>query len=127
MIFFIGDLVIKPVRRNKWQLMQSFHARLDETNFIDVPKGFVCDLASIPRLLTPLFPVHGLHTRAAVVHDWLYANEGDVDGGPFTREQADQIFLLGMESLGVGYFTRMAMYWAVRFAGGLAWGGQDER
>lgn len=118
---FISDLVIKPVQGEKWELVQSLHFILDSDTIIDVPKGFVTDLASIPRIFTPLFPVHGLQTRAAVVHDYLYAERGEVDDGPFTRKQCDEIFLLGMEALGVGYLKRMAMYWAVRAGGYFAW------
>ena len=122
---FIGELVIKPVQGKKWELVQSLHFVIDSDTIIDVPKGFVTDLASIPRLLTPLFPIHGLQTRAAVVHDWLYANQGDVDSGPYTRKQCDEIFLIGMEQLGVGWLKRTMMYNAVRAGGWLAWRSYD--
>jgi hypothetical protein len=41
---------------------------------ISVPKGFLTDLASIPRALRnlPAFDPNGLSRRPAVVHDWLY-------------------------------------------------------
>ena len=118
---FIGELVIKPVQGKKWELVESLHFRIDEDTFIDIPKGFITDLASIPRVLTPFFPVHGLHTRAAVMHDWLYANKGDVASGPYTRKQADELFLIGMRALGVGQFKSWMMYKAVRLGGWLIW------
>lgn len=122
---FIGELVIKPVQGKKWELVESLHFVLAEGVVIDVPKGFITDLASIPRLLTPLFPIHGLQTRAAVIHDWLYANQGDVASGPYTRKQCDEIFLIGMKQLGVGWFKRTMMYNAVRVGGWVAWGSND--
>jgi hypothetical protein len=41
---------------------------------IEVPVGFITDLASIPRALRnlPAFDPNGNSRRPAVVHDWLY-------------------------------------------------------
>src|SRR5688500_11341220 len=68
-----------------------------------VPAGFVTDFASVPRILWNILPPYGKHSRAAVLHDWLYVT-GIVD-----RATADRIFLLLMEALGVGWVTRRAM------------------
>lgn len=39
---------------------------------IEVPEYFVCDLASVPRILWFVFPPFGEYIRAAIVHDYLY-------------------------------------------------------
>ena len=78
---------------------------------IKVPAGFVTDLASVPRVLWSILPPHGRYAKAAIVHDYLY------DYGIGTRKRADDIFLEGMEVLGVPKWRRYVMYWAVRMFG----------
>ena len=80
-----------------------------------VPRGFITDLASIPRILHSLIPVNGRHSPAAIVHDYLYATQR------CTRKQADETFLWAMESLGVNAVRRYAMYAGVRAFGWLVW------
>lgn len=61
-------------------------------------------------------PPFGNHTKAAVLHDYLYGQ------GVRPRKQCDEIFLEAMESLGVSKTRRYVMYWAVRAFGGKAYG-----
>ena len=119
---FLTELVIRPVNGDEWELAQQLHYKTLAGEEIVVPIGFQMDLASIPRIFTPIFPVHGKHTRAAVVHDWLYANRGHLPAGEFTRKEADTVFLEAMKELGVGWLKRSMMYAAVRSGGWLAWG-----
>jgi len=51
-----------------------------------VPAGFVTDFASTPRALWSVIPPTGRYQLAAVVHDFLYWDQG------CTREQADTVF-----------------------------------
>jgi len=111
---FLSELIIKPTLSDKWQLVKPLIYRAGESTFL-VPAGFATDLASIPRPLRPLFPVHGKHTRAAVVHDWLY------QGGIVDRETADAIFSLAMRESGVGWLKRKLFHGAVRLAGRFFW------
>jgi hypothetical protein len=89
---------------------------------IVVPKGFVTDFASIPRLSQVLIP-KDIGRRAAIVHDWLYATRGCK--GTFTRQQCDEIFLEAMQVLRVPWLVRRAMYRAVRLGGWAAWRKHD--
>lgn len=80
-----------------------------------IPKGFVTDLASVPRIFWSIFPPYGLYLRAAVVHDYLYANQiGD-------RKWADDVFYALMEAYEVEGWRRNLMYAAVRVGGFAAW------
>ncbi|WP_052362356.1 DUF1353 domain-containing protein [Geminisphaera colitermitum] len=92
---------------------------------IDLPTGFFTDLASIPRLFWRVFPPAGKYTAAAIIHDFLYANqsteENKSDNILLTRAEADAIFLEAMEALGVNWLTRSTIYRAVRMGGGGAW------
>lgn len=74
-----------------------------------VPAGFTTDLASVPRLLWPLFPRDDPHyAAAAVLHDRLCTTPG------FYRHTADAIFLEAMGVLGVAAWRRWTMYVGVR-------------
>lgn len=70
--------------------------------------GFETDLASVPLIMTWLFPRYGLYTKAAVVHDKLCRPESPVD-----RFDADEIFNEMMSSLGVPRLRRLLMVGAI--------------
>ncbi|WP_372830986.1 DUF1353 domain-containing protein [Pontibacterium sp.] len=113
---FQSELVISPKNGKEWVLREQLVYRSHEQcRVVNAHKGFICDLASIPRIFRPVFPVHGKHTRAAVIHDWLYRNKLG------KRKEADLIFLEAMEELGVSRFKRYTMYAAVRAGGWTYW------
>lgn len=78
---------------------------------ITVPAGFVTDFASIPAILTPIFPVLGQSAKAAVVHDWLLVE------GVRPRVVCDAIFLEAMTVLKVPVWRRTLMWLGVRLYG----------
>ena len=80
---------------------------------IKVPKGFETDFASIPRIFWPILPPFGRYTKAAIIHDYLYGLEG------CSRWLADAIFREAMCQLGVPWYKRIPIYYAVRFFGGI--------
>lgn len=82
---------------------------------IRVPAGFATDFASIPRLLWIVLPPVGAYDRAAVVHDYLYAD------GLCTREEADAVLLEAMRASGVSEGTAGVIYRGVRIGGWWAW------
>lgn len=112
---FVNKLVVMPDSGSDWRLVKPLMYVTNEGEAITVPAGFICDLASIPPIARPLFPVNGDWTEAAVIHDWLY------DGKIGSRERADEIFLEAMEDLGVSWWRRRIMYRAVRLGGWLYW------
>lgn len=93
---------------------------------VHVPAGFETDFASIPRPVRFIIPKLGRYNKAAVLHDRLYQNHR-VDSGDkrwfyvFPRYFADLLFLDAMIDLGVVKWKRLAMYYAVRAFGWLAW------
>lgn len=82
---------------------------------ITVPVGFVTDFASIPQALQSIIRANGPYILPAVVHDYLYWKQ------TCTRQQADQILLLGMIENQVREIHRSAIHGAVTVAGGFAW------
>lgn len=120
--------------RDKWKLRSElvyYSALFDVT--LAVPGGFVTDLASIPRGFQWLIPVNGRHRAPAVVHDYLYSEQGQVLANPqetdahklrvrnLSRKDCDQIFKEAMKVAGVGWFKRNTMYRAVRIGGWASW------
>jgi hypothetical protein len=97
----------------QWRLATKF--RYVGSKIIDVPVGFITDGASVPRVFWSLFSPTGSYLKAAVIHDYLYVNQ------LFSRETTDLIFLEAMKESGVGFFTRLAVYRAVKFGGWVAW------
>lgn len=79
---------------------------------IEVPAGFVSDLASVPRLLWCIFPPFGKFNRAAILHDFLYSTAGEC-----SRFLADAIFREAMAELSVPAWRRVLMFYAVRWFG----------
>ena len=70
-----------------WVLSQPFIFSVDDKLFT-VPRGFVIDGASVPRLLYPICsPVAGPFGQAAIAHDFLYSIEGPDIG----RFKADHV------------------------------------
>ena len=106
---------------------------------ITVPKGFVSNLASVPRILWFYISPFDLG-RAAIVHDWLYAKRGALPGTSFqrwkgewfegewtvvserwSRRDADRLFARMMRESGVSRTKRRRAFWAVRIFGGGKW------
>lgn len=88
---------------------------------VTVPKGFVTDLASIPRIFFSALRPDGEYAYAAVVHDYLYWTQTR------SRDEADDILKIAMEDFKVGTVTVGAIYTAVRVAGKTAWNGNAEK
>lgn len=99
---------------------------------ITVPRGFVTDLASIPRLVSGALPPDGPWTKAAVIHDCLYYTRGGQDlwhgrrcisrAQPYTRAEADDILREAMADRGVGVVDRNIIWSGVRLGGHAGWG-----
>ncbi len=56
----------------KWRLIEDWRYRLPDENEILIPKGFVFDGASVPRLLWPIFSPFDLLFVPGLIHDYAY-------------------------------------------------------
>ena len=96
-----------------WQLTQPFiyHSELLNCD-IEVPTGYITDLASVPQIFRFIVPVaNAKNRRAAVVHDYLCTHP---DGLVKDQKQADQVFREALGVVGVGRFRSAALYYPVR-------------
>lgn len=103
---------------SRWEVVEPFEycvGALGSPEVIFVEKGFITDLASIPRAFWDIFPPSGKYTKGAVLHDFMYTKQ------MYTRARSDSIFLEAMQVSGVGLFTRWSIYTGVRIGGEFAW------
>lgn len=119
---FISSLIVEHLDktyedRELWRLVHPLVYRSDlaGTTFV-VPAGFITDFASVPRIPLAYMLTGGYASRAAVIHDWLYATK-ETD-----RETADAVLREASEVQGVPAWRRELMYRAVRLGGGEFYG-----
>ncbi len=82
---------------------------------VTVQAGWITDWASVPRFFWRVFPPMGRHTRAAILHDYLYERRLG------SRAIADCLFHEVMKADGCRWYHRWPMYLAVRLFGRRAW------
>ena len=115
---FTEPLIVKKLDERTWEIMRAFEYHVGFENSFEVvkiPKGFVTDFATVPRMFWILFPPDGKYTQATIVHDYLYHTK------KYTRSKSDAIFLEAMGVLGVPWWKRRTMWLAVRAAGWIPW------
>jgi hypothetical protein len=106
---------LRAYKPDEWVLLLALiYMAKNGTRYV-APRGFITDLASIPRLLRALFDINGLSRAPAVLHDFLYCMHYT------TRAEADALLLEALEAVGVGWATRWSMYLGVRSGGWMYW------
>lgn len=106
----ITKLSTMPIDDKYWEVLEEYRYATTK-GVIVVPKGFKTDYASVPKIFRNIINSYGKHGRAAIVHDWLYSKECNLN---ITREEADKIFLEIMEEWKVSKWKRILMYRLVR-------------
>lgn len=99
----------------EWVLLGPLVYRAADGTVYIVPKGFVTDLASIPRPLRGLIETNDASRAPAVLHDYLYCLQLE------TRQRADALFREALQVRHVPPFRRNLMWSAVRTAGWIYW------
>ena len=113
---FVGTLSVSPYPDGKtWYLNRSIVFKSAIAGDVRVPRGFETDFASVPAIVTNLFPRWSTYGPASVIHDWLYWNQH------VAREVSDQVFLEAMVVSQVEHWKRFVLFRAVRWFGGWAW------
>lgn len=105
-IGFLNNPAYRQSGSYSFELVEPLDYLTEGMAIIQVPAGFRTDLASVPRALWAIFPPHGRHSLAAILHDWLCV-KGD-------KRYADKVFDEALLSLGVTSWKRRAMVAAVR-------------
>lgn len=126
---FLTPLELEYIDGHLWEVTAPFEycvgSETSETKVV-VPKGFITDFASVPKVLWNMLPPTGSYGKAAVVHDFLYQHPWVNIPGPVTtkildRKSCDDIFNEAMGVLNVGTWTRRLVYSGVRVGGWKPW------
>lgn len=120
MPFTTPILLIVPLNEDSillWTTVEHLNYRSNKynKNYI-VPKGFVTNLASVPRVPFIWLIAGGVASAAAIVHDWLYTN-GIKLRQIKSREEADNVFYEAMIETKVPVWKAWLMYKAVSLFG----------
>lgn len=123
---FETEVTLTAVGDDRWSLGESLVYRGERDTWI-IPRGYVTDLATVPRMVAWLIPTYGRYTRAAIVHDYLITNLLCRAGCPGPNHVApndiDGIFRRILRELGVSAPRRWAMWAGVRW--GALLGGRE--
>lgn len=95
---------------------------------IEVPKGMLTDLASIPRGVRWVVSRVGPHLEASIVHDFLYIawqDLSDHDARDEDRKFSDELMRVAMKKAKVSSVQIFLIHGAVRLAGGSAFRNAD--
>jgi hypothetical protein len=63
-----SKLEVTPIDSDYWRLDLNLRCTIDDTHFILVPKGFITDFASTPKILWGLLPPWDQHYRTSRNH-----------------------------------------------------------
>ena len=90
---------------------------------VTLPKGFVTNGPSIPRLFWPFFPPHGRTFEASVVHDYLYDSRTfqDTLGRDVARSIADLLYKIHLRESGVSNAQVYIFFIILRIFGKKHW------
>jgi hypothetical protein len=108
---FITDLKVGEVDSRDWRLLSDLVFKTKDVEY-RVPEGYVTDFASVPRATAWLYPRTGLHSKAAVLHDWLITHM--LPTGYITSTHVDWMFYQAMKASGVSFPRRWVMWAGVR-------------
>ncbi len=112
---FTTNLDLRADAPGRWVLLSPL-VWVDGATTIEVPDGFVTDLASVPRPFRNVLDINGRSRRAAVLHDFLYTEQ------KLTRAECDAIFRKALIAEGVSIAGRWIYWSGVRLGGWVAWG-----
>ena len=120
MSIFTSKLILWPLSGGKkWQLVETFGfwtgQSVGQGEYIEVPAGFVTDFATVPRVFWFVIPPWGRYGKAAVLHDYLYAQQRS------SRKRCDRIFKHAMKILSVPRWKVFLIYNSVKLFGWISY------
>jgi len=114
---FLTSLVVEECKE-KWMLVEPLKYQTWEGDLIVVPKGFITDFASVPRIPVAYFLAGNTAHQSATLHDYLYSKNNKYSS-IYTRKDADRILREAMQDEGIWWWRRWLMWAGVRGFGGV--------
>lgn len=115
------QLTTCPALEGNWVVTEDFHYEGHGVS-LTIPRGFVTDLASIPRFLWRVIAPFELSLTAPILHDILFRSEGQYQGNSLSFKETNLLFLAVMKDEGVGWWRRNTAYQGVKWFGKSSWG-----
>ena len=114
---FTTPLIVEYIDGTNWKLHEefSYYLKDNEDEIITVPKGYITDFASVPKILRLVAKNHELFNKASILHDFLYETQ------EYSKEEADIIYKDAMEVFGVTEGRANLYYLVVKFFGHSSW------
>lgn len=117
---FTSPLIVELIGPNLWRTFYSFDYHVGSypsNEIITIPKNYVTDFASVPRIFWPVLSPVDRYGQAALLHDYCYSIKYKQD-----RKYCDNIFKESMQVLRVNPIVIFIMYNCVRLFGKKKWG-----
>jgi hypothetical protein len=89
------------------EIYKPFTVTLSTGVTVTVPKGFITDLATVPRIFWGIIPTHGRHDLAVIVHDYLLTQGWD-------RKEGDKELFYFLKQSNVNPIKSVLIYGCVR-------------
>ena len=114
------------ISRREWELMEDYFYIMPDGTVLFVPKGFVFDGASIPRVFWLLLSPTGLLLIPSLFHDYMYTHgfivralpaEDALHTSPVSRKYADDLFVTVALAVNGIRFVAWGAWAAVRVFG----------
>lgn len=111
---------IRPISKGQYKLYEDYYYSYklgDKTTYGGIPKGFIYDGASVPRILWSVLGMSpdGLGRPAFLIHDFMY------DKQKKSRKFADDLFYEVLLYVGESRWRAWTAYKGVRLFGGRVW------
>ena len=114
-------LTKRPIRLRKIEEMDKCYEVMEDIEYYNglvVPKSFITDLASIPKLFQGIVGIPEYYDEESILHDFLYSKYNDYG---INRDTADNIFRQSLILNGVNPIVANLMYLAVKVGGEFHW------
>lgn len=130
---WFGKLKTWFTSRRQWILAKDWSYKTSEGTIIYIPKGFIFDAASIPRIFWWFLEPTGLLLIPSIIHDFIYTNgfyfilyKSELGNEEplkvnCTRPVADRMFYNISYEVNEIHLADIPAYWAVRAGGWMAW------
>jgi Protein of unknown function (DUF1353) len=108
---FKSPLQVQAIDDNTWVMLSPLSYDSDHLGrLVTVPKGFVTDFASVPRLPVAFMLEGDRAHMPAVIHDFLYSSD-------CLKADADLVLAEAMTVTGQPWWRVKMFYWGVRMFG----------
>ncbi len=115
----------------EWMVLSDLIYVTQNCYIVTVPIGFITDFATIPRPIRKILPPTGNYGAAAVLHDWLFANQLAYDEihnkiVSIDMDFANRVFLEAMQELDVAKWKQKTLITSVDKFGKYWWKNREE-